>query len=186
MKLQAGDGFKASWASSQALPGSPQCCSCPKPTPSSPFVRAPGNSPRRPAMYTTAAPNSSKRISQPSTKTITTLWRPQVLFFHEPIVSILCVYLSIVFGTLYALFGAYPVIYQQRDWGEYIGGLAFFGVSVGTSCALIYSILENMWCLKVSKIYAGRAPPEARLGRWRFRSIFSGLRERIVPVCIGL
>jgi multidrug resistance protein len=98
-------------------------------------------------------------------KQITTaLYRPWVLFFHEPIVMILSLYLSVIYGTLYMLFGAFPVVYQeQRGWSVSIGSLAFLGVLVGSTTALVYSFWDNTRYVRVSRKYNGHAPPEARL-----------------------
>jgi hypothetical protein len=44
----------------------------------------------------------------------TGLSRPWLLLFREPIVIILSIYMAIIYGTLYMLFGAYPIVYQQQ------------------------------------------------------------------------
>lgn len=36
------------------------------------------------------------------------LTRPWILLFKEPIVMVISIYMSIVYGTLYMLFGAFP------------------------------------------------------------------------------
>ena len=52
--------------------------------------------------------------------------RPWHLMFAEPIVLVLSIYTSIVYGTLYLLFSAYPVVFQlERGWSAGKGGLAF-------------------------------------------------------------
>lgn len=62
----------------------------------------------------------------------TALSRPWILLFREPIVLLLSIYMAIIYGTLYMLFGAFPIVYQEyRGWSEGIGGLAFLGVAVG-------------------------------------------------------
>lgn len=40
----------------------------------------------------------------------TSLLRPWVLLFKEPIVLLLSIYMAIVYGTLYMLFGAFPIV----------------------------------------------------------------------------
>lgn len=60
----------------------------------------------------------------------TALLRPWILLFKEPIVLLLSIYMAIVYGTLYLLFGAFPIVYQrERGWSPGIGGLSFIGVS---------------------------------------------------------
>ena len=94
----------------------------------------------------------------------TSLSRPWVLLFREPIVFLLSLYMAIIYGTLYMLFSAFPIVYQQdRGWSPGIGGLAFLGVAVGMLIAVAYSIWDNVRYAKISDEYKGFAPPEARL-----------------------
>ncbi|GBF62437.1 efflux pump [Trichophyton mentagrophytes] len=94
----------------------------------------------------------------------TALMRPWILLFREPIVLLLSTYMAIVYGTLYMLFSAFPVVYQQhRGWSPGIGGLAFLGVLGGILAAMVISLLDNKRYAKVSKKYNGFAPPEERL-----------------------
>jgi len=94
----------------------------------------------------------------------TSLLRPWVLLFREPIVFLLSIYMAIIYGTLYMLFSAFPIVYQEnRGWSAGIGGLAFLGVAVGMILAVTYSIWENKRYVKVSEKNQGFAPPEARL-----------------------
>ncbi|KXG53352.1 Major facilitator superfamily domain, general substrate transporter [Penicillium griseofulvum] len=92
------------------------------------------------------------------------LSRPMILLFQEPIVLLLSIYLAIIYGTLYMLFGAYPIVYQvHRGWSQGIGGLAFIGVMIGMIGAVAYSIPENKRYAKLLAKNGGYAPPEARL-----------------------
>jgi MFS family permease len=95
----------------------------------------------------------------------TALSRPWILLFREPIVLILSTYMAIIYGTLYMLFAAYPIVYVQgRGWSEGIGGLAFIGVLIGMTAAVLYSIYPvNPRYQKVVDEHNGFAPPEARL-----------------------
>jgi multidrug resistance protein len=95
----------------------------------------------------------------------TSLSRPWLLLFREPIVLLLSIYMAIVYGTLYMLFSAFPIVYQEkRGWSEGIGGLAFIGVLVGMILSVIYSILDNKrYKNTAKKSKGGHAPPEARL-----------------------
>lgn len=43
-----------------------------------------------------------------------TIARPWVLLFFEPIVLILSIYASIVDGTLYLNFTAFPIVFEQE------------------------------------------------------------------------
>jgi len=94
----------------------------------------------------------------------TSLMRPWILLFREPIVFLLSIYMAIIYGTLYMLFGAFPIVYQQlRGWSPGIGGLAFLGVAVGMIFAVAYAIWDNKRYAKISDANKGFAPPEARL-----------------------
>ncbi|KAI1134906.1 polyamine transporter 1 [Hypoxylon sp. FL0543] len=90
--------------------------------------------------------------------------RPWILLFREPIVLLLSLYMAIVYGTLYMMFAAFPIVYQeQRGWSPGIGGLAFLGIAVGMLVAVSYSIWDNQRYAKTSANHNGNAPPEARL-----------------------
>lgn len=94
----------------------------------------------------------------------TSLSRPWILLFKEPIVLLLSIYMAIIYGTLYMCFGAFPIVYQQgRGWSPGIGGLAFLGVAVGMLLAVGYAIWDNKRYVGISDKHKGFAPPEARL-----------------------
>jgi hypothetical protein len=94
----------------------------------------------------------------------TFLSRPWILLFQEPIVLILSIYIAIIYGALFMMFGAFPIVYQQnRGWNEGMGGLAFMGIMVGMIIAIIYTIPDNKRYLKTLDGHGGFAPPEARL-----------------------
>ena len=92
------------------------------------------------------------------------LSRPWDLLFREPIVVLLTIYLSIIYGILYLLFAAYPIVYQKaRGWSESMTGLAFIGILVG----IIFSVIAT-WPMYIayrnkSLASSGRLAPEARL-----------------------
>ncbi|EXF73869.1 major facilitator superfamily transporter [Colletotrichum fioriniae PJ7] len=94
----------------------------------------------------------------------TALSRPWILLFREPIVLLLSLYMAIIYGTLYMLFAAFPIVYQQeRGWSQGIGGLAFLGIMVGMVFAIIYTLPENGRYKRVQERNGGFAPPETRL-----------------------
>ncbi|EHK44438.1 hypothetical protein TRIATDRAFT_293671 [Trichoderma atroviride IMI 206040] len=85
----------------------------------------------------------------------------------EPIVLLLSVYLAIVFGTLYLLFAAYPIVYaQDRRWPQGISGLPFIGILIGNLSALAFSFVLNKRYVVFAKKHQSNGtmtPPEARL-----------------------
>ncbi|GME33655.1 Major facilitator superfamily [Neofusicoccum parvum] len=93
------------------------------------------------------------------------LLRPWVLLFREPIVLTLSIYLAIVYGILYMLFGAYPIVYQrERGWTAGIAGLPFLAVAIGMLFALVYTItVEHPRFLRILDANHGSIPPESRL-----------------------
>jgi multidrug resistance protein len=92
------------------------------------------------------------------------LTRPWVLLFREPIVLIISTYMAIIYGTLYMLFGAFPIVFREyRGWSQGISGLSFIGVAVGIMAGVAYSIFDNKRYKRVEREHGGEAPPEARL-----------------------
>ncbi|PWY81565.1 MFS general substrate transporter [Aspergillus sclerotioniger CBS 115572] len=92
------------------------------------------------------------------------LLRPWILLFAEPIVLLLSIYMAIVYGTLYMLFDAFPIVYQElRGWSEGVGSLPFLGVMVGMMSAVGYNMWDNKRYKRVHEKHRGFAPPEARL-----------------------
>ncbi|EOD47103.1 putative mfs multidrug protein [Neofusicoccum parvum UCRNP2] len=95
----------------------------------------------------------------------TSLSRPWILLFKEPIVLLLTIYLGVIYGTLYMLFGAYPIVYRiHRGWSEGIAGLPFIGVAIGMVGSVLYTIFfdDKRYQRNVEE-HDGYAPPEARL-----------------------
>ncbi|KAK2685551.1 hypothetical protein QWA68_015416 [Fusarium oxysporum] len=96
----------------------------------------------------------------------TGLKRPWILLFHEPIVLFLSLYHALVYGILYMLFDAYPIVYQQgRGWNQGISGLPFIAVAVGIMAAILYVILydNKQYMKKVKESGNEYVSPEARL-----------------------
>ncbi|KAJ5597166.1 hypothetical protein N7450_003624 [Penicillium hetheringtonii] len=62
----------------------------------------------------------------------TNFTRPIVMLITEPILFLISLYISFIYGLIYALLGAYPVVFQgvyQMNMG--VGGLAFVGLIIG-------------------------------------------------------
>jgi multidrug resistance protein len=93
-----------------------------------------------------------------------TLSRPWVLLFKEPIVLLITIYMSIIYGTLYMLFAAYPIVFQQtRGWSEGLGGLSFLGVMVGILLSVPSMYLGHLRYKKLASKAQTRLSPETRL-----------------------
>ncbi|KAH8727552.1 major facilitator superfamily domain-containing protein [Phaeosphaeriaceae sp. PMI808] len=96
----------------------------------------------------------------------TGLQRPWILLFTEPIVLLLSLYHAIIYGILYMLFGAFPIVYRVgRGWNEGISGLPFVAVAIGVLLAITYVILydNKAYMKKVKASGVGYTTPEARL-----------------------
>ncbi|KAK7733131.1 hypothetical protein SLS53_008319 [Cytospora paraplurivora] len=91
--------------------------------------------------------------------------RPWLLLFLEPIVALLSLFLSVVQGTMFLLFAAYPIVFQKtRGWHQGVASLPFLAVALGIVIALFYAALfdQKRYAKLVTKS-PGRVPPEARL-----------------------
>jgi multidrug resistance protein len=92
------------------------------------------------------------------------LSRPFVLLFKEPIVMLLSIYTALIYGTLYGLFAAFPVVFQRgRHFTPGEGGLAFLGVGLGIVIATSLTPISNKIYYRAMEKGNGVAPPEARL-----------------------
>ena len=99
-----------------------------------------------------------------STRIKLLLSRPFILLFCEPIVLLLSIYIAIIYGTLYLLFDAYPIVFQEvRGWSPGIGGLSFLGVLVGILGSVVYNLPVYFSYKRKTLESTGRLPPEARL-----------------------
>lgn len=80
--------------------------------------------------------------------------------------ALLICFQAIIYGTLYMLFGAFPIVYRLgRGWNEGVSGLPFIGVAIGMLAAVTYTIFyDNKRYLKcVENSPTGFATPEDRL-----------------------
>jgi MFS family permease len=91
--------------------------------------------------------------------------RPWVILIYEPIVTLLSLFLSVVHGTLFLLFAAYPVVFQKtRGWPQGIASLPFLAICLGIVLSLLYvALIDQKRYARVVKKCNGNAPPEARL-----------------------
>jgi len=71
---------------------------------------------------------------------------------------------AITYGTLYLLFGAYPIVFRkQRGWNQGVAGLPFLAIIVGIVLALIAVIPDNQRYKKILAKRNGKVSPEDRL-----------------------
>lgn len=93
----------------------------------------------------------------------TNLTRPCIMFFTEPILFLLSLYMAFLYGILYLDFTAYPYVFQEiRHWSVGISGLAFLGIGVGMAIvSAISPYVNRIYGRYVEKL--GGPVPEARL-----------------------
>ncbi|KAK8196130.1 Synaptic vesicle transporter SVOP [Zalaria obscura] len=89
---------------------------------------------------------------------------PFKLLFLEPIVLLISLYMSVLYGLLYMFFVAFPIVYQEgKGWSASDTGLMFIPLAVGVLASAACAPLVNMDFLKRSKKYNGKPPAEIRL-----------------------
>ncbi|KAK8091375.1 uncharacterized protein PG998_015190 [Apiospora kogelbergensis] len=100
----------------------------------------------------------------------TNITRPTVMFFTEPILFLLSLYMAFVYGILYLDFTAYPYVFQQtRHWDAGVSGLTFLGIGIGMTIATASSpFINRIYGRHVKKL--GGPKPEARLPHLIFLS----------------
>lgn len=93
-----------------------------------------------------------------------TLLRPFQILAQEPILVLITIYLSIVYGILYGLFEAVPVIFEMKrgfNLGE--SGLIFIAVGLGTTIGGIINVVVQLRYRQLTPFWRGMPPPEERL-----------------------
>lgn len=107
----------------------------------------------------------------------TALVRPFLLLFSETIVVVLSVYMAIIFGAMYLMFAAFPIVFRSEqgyNFSQAVSGLAFLGIAGGMVLALVYMLFQNKAYLRIAKAApGGRAPPEARLRPARLGAVMA-------------
>ncbi|KAI4603756.1 hypothetical protein KJ359_003576 [Pestalotiopsis sp. 9143b] len=88
--------------------------------------------------------------------------RPWEILFLEPIVTLLSIYSSIVYGILYLIFTAFPIIFQsERHWSQGVAGLAYLGVMIGQFLAMIiYIVMESSYRRRLAADPSRHAPED--------------------------
>ncbi|KAF7799242.1 hypothetical protein EIP86_010474 [Pleurotus ostreatoroseus] len=94
------------------------------------------------------------------------LARPFKVFFTEPMLIAITVYMSFVYGCLYLLFEAYPIVFTEgHHLNLGISGLMFLPIFLG-GCAgvAVYLLYWNPRYVRLAKDFAPNpVPPEYRL-----------------------
>ncbi|KAF7969482.1 hypothetical protein HWV62_27281 [Athelia sp. TMB] len=93
-----------------------------------------------------------------------TLYRPFHMLATEPVLVLFTLYLSVIYGVLYALFEAFPIIFiTKRGFTIAQSGLVFIGVGVGTSLGAWLNLRFSRHYPGLMVKWRGFPPPEERL-----------------------
>ncbi|GMM36154.1 hypothetical protein DASC09_034790 [Saccharomycopsis crataegensis] len=97
---------------------------------------------------------------------IETVSRPLILL-TEPIVLLITIYMSVIYGLLYMYFFAFPVVFGEgKGWNDGMVGLMFIPIAIGIVIASAASPYVNKMYNKYTAVYIARGeipPPELRL-----------------------
>lgn len=96
--------------------------------------------------------------------------RPLRLLFTEPIILLLSIYMSFIYGILYLFLTAYPLVFVGvHGFSLGVGGLAFFGMIIGQIIAGFTVILSQPWYNR--KLTANNGIP---IPEWRLPNVMAG------------
>jgi MFS family permease len=99
----------------------------------------------------------------------TAFTRPIVMAIWEPISTAMALYAAVVYGILYLIFAAFPIVFiQERHWSQGVSGLAYVGIMIGQILGVpFYVVLEMKYRKKIARPGVV-STPEMRLepGMW--------------------
>ncbi len=101
------------------------------------------------------------------------LYRPWKMLLLEPILVLVTLYLSLVYGIIYLTFFAWPFSYQEvRGWNLGVGALPFLGITIGVIIGVAIITWTSQTRYKRKMIENGGKPvPEERLVPMIFGSL---------------
>lgn len=93
------------------------------------------------------------------------LFRPAAMMAREPILLLVTLYMSFIYGVVYLFFEAYPIAFQeQRHWNLGVGALPFLGITLGVLTGVSIIVYTSQTRFKRKMIANGGKPiPEERL-----------------------
>lgn len=90
--------------------------------------------------------------------------RPLRLLFTEPIILLISIYMSFVYGLLYLFLTSYPLVFQKlHGMSPAVGGLPFFGMVLGIIAGGLYVIISQSSYNRKLSANNGIPVPEWRL-----------------------
>jgi len=93
------------------------------------------------------------------------LYRPWLMLAQEPILVLITIYMSFIYGMIYLFFEAYPIAFQEeRHWNLGVGALPFLGITIGVIIGVAIITYFSQTRYKYKMIANGGKPvPEERL-----------------------
>ncbi|KAI5475168.1 MFS multidrug transporter [Pseudohyphozyma bogoriensis] len=89
---------------------------------------------------------------------------PLRLITQNPVVICVSGYVSFVYGILYLLFGAVPVVFQERGWTQFQASLPFIAVLLGACTGGVLNLIYSRYVFAPHvDAHGGSARPEMRL-----------------------
>ncbi|KAH8800651.1 major facilitator superfamily domain-containing protein [Xylogone sp. PMI_703] len=107
-------------------------------------------------------------------KTIITTYmiRPFIMMVREPILTLISIYLALVYGLLYLFLEAYPISFQQeRHWSQGIGALPFLAILIGIILGSLLVIIDTKTYFARNFKKHGHVVPETRLPSMMFGAV---------------
>lgn len=92
------------------------------------------------------------------------LFKPFKMLFLDPILLLITLYMSLIYGVLYLLFVAYPIAFSEiRGWNLGVGALPFAAVTVGVFLGAILIVVHSKTRYARLLKENGHVLPEERL-----------------------
>ena len=93
------------------------------------------------------------------------LLRPTAMMVREPILLLITLYMSFIYGIVYLFFEAYPIAFQEhRHWNLGVGALPFIGITIGVLIGVSIIVYTSQTRFKRKMLANGGKPiPEERL-----------------------
>lgn len=93
------------------------------------------------------------------------LLRPFKMLVLEPVLFLITLYISLIYGTIYLFFEAYPIAFQEdRHWNLGVGALPFLGIQIGVVIGVAFIVWNTNTRYKRKMLENGGIPvPEERL-----------------------
>ncbi|KAF8305495.1 MFS general substrate transporter [Clavulina sp. PMI_390] len=94
------------------------------------------------------------------------LVKPWAVFFAEPILVCIHIYIAFQYGIIYLVFESYPIVFgRDKGWNDGIASLPFLAIPVGGFLAVLALLLyfDPMFNKLSAELAPNHPPPEARL-----------------------